>query len=362
MHSRADQNDIARCFGYSARSLCRYQKRLRAGGLVDSARSVGQHDELVFSHSPQSLNFPDLVLVNPSAGGGAAKDATPRLEAFAAQNGWRVDLHRTTSAEDLAIKAGAGLARGYRRVFALGGDGTFQQLANAIGVGQEVVLGVLPAGGGNDLAQCLGLPLDPVLAAKILLDGEIRFLDAARVRTSDGKQRLYLGGGGVGLDAQAAQHAGGAYRNMRGRSRYLLAAIRALIGFHPLEIRASIECDENSEFEAQVLVLGVLNTPSYGAGLRLAPEAKTDDGKLNLVLVENLPLFEILRLLPRLMIQGELRTKRVRRQTLRRIRIETQTPAKFHGDGEILGWTPVEIEVVPRAIRMLCPRNGFSQG
>jgi diacylglycerol kinase (ATP) len=203
------------------------------------------------------------------------------------------------------------------------------------------VLGVLPAGGGNDLAQALGLPLDPVLAAKLLLDGEIRFLDAARVRTSDGNERLYLGGGGVGLDALAAQFAGGVYRDLRGRPRYLLSMIRALVGFHALQIRASIESEEKEEWQTDALVVGVLNTPSYGAGLRLAPQAKLDA-----------------RVLPRLITRGELRTDRVRRQTFHRVGIETKTPAKFHGDGEILGWTPVEIEVVPRAIRVLCPRNG----
>jgi diacylglycerol kinase (ATP) len=316
----------------------------------------------VLSPTSQSLYLPDLVLLNPAAGAGAARDAAPRVEAFAAQTGWRMELRPTSSAEDLSMKARTGLAEGYGRILALGGDGTLQQIVNAVGVGQNVVLGVLPAGGGNDLAQFLGLPLDPVLAAKLLLEGEVRSLDAARVQTSDGKQRLYVGGGGVGLDAQAAQFAGGAYRNIRGRSRYVLSAIRALVGFHPLQIRALIESDESSELEANVLVLGVLNTPSYGGGMRVAPGAKTDDGKLDLVVIENLPLFHILRLLPRLIMHGELRTKRIRCQTIRRIRIETKTPTRFHGDGEILGWTPVEIEVVPNAIRMLCPRNGAAAG
>jgi diacylglycerol kinase (ATP) len=306
----------------------------------------------------QSVRSPDLVLLNPVAGGGIANDSAPRVEEFAAENGWRVDFRRTASADDLAAQARAGVAAGYTRIFALGGDGTFQQLANAIGVGKNIVLGVLPAGGGNDLAQALGLPLDPVLAAKLLLDGEIRLLDAARVRTSDGNERLYLGGGGVGLDAAAAQFAGGVYRNIRGRPRYLLSMIRALIGFHALKIHASIESGENSEWRSDAFVVGVLNTPSYGAGLRLAPQARLDDGMLDLVLVENLSLLQILRVLPRVITHGELRTNRVRRQTFRRVRIETKTPAKFHGDGEILGWTPVEIEVVPGAIRMLCPRNG----
>ena len=326
---------------------------------MGSGTLVGSAVELDAT-AAQSAKSRDLVLLNPVAGGGIAKDAAPRVEQFAAEIGWQADFRRTANAEDLAAQARSGVAAGYTRIFALGGDGTFQQLANAIGVGQNIVLGVLPAGGGNDLAQALGLPLDPVLAAKLLLDGEVRFLDAARVRTSDGNERLYLGGGGVGLDAAAAQFAGGVYRNLRGRPRYLLSMIRALIGFHAMKIHASIESAENIEWRCEALVVGVLNTPSYGAGLRLAPQAKLDDGMLDLVLVENLSLLQILRVLPRVITHGELQTNRVRRQTFRRVRIETKTPAKFHGDGEILGWTPVEIEVVAGAIRMLCPRNDSS--
>lgn len=309
----------------------------------------------------QAARSRDLVLLNPVAGGGIANDAAPRVEQLAAEVGWRVDLRRTTSADDLVTQARAGVAAGYTRIFALGGDGTLQQLVNAIGVGQNVVLAVLPAGGGNDLAQALGLPLDPVLAAKLLLDGEVRLLDAARVRSSDGNERLYLGGGGVGLDAAAAQFAGGVYRNLRGRSRYLLSMIRALIGFRALKIHAAIESEQNDEWQCDAFVVGVLNTPSYGAGLRLAPDATLDDGMLDLVLVENLSLLEILRVLPRVITHSELRTNRVRRQKFRRVRIETKTPAQFHGDGEILGWTPVEIEVVPRGIRMLCPRKDVAK-
>jgi len=312
----------------------------------------------VLTPSTQPLDCSDyLLLVNPAAGGGAAIDAVPALRRFAAEAGWRVDLRITASAKDLAAQSRAGVSEGYKCILVLGGDGSFQQLANAVGPGQDVILGVLPAGGGNDLALALGLPQDPVLAAKLLLDGEVRYLDAARVRTSDGVVRLYTGGGGVGLDAEAAQFAGGAYRNFRGRFRYLLSAVRALIGFHPLCVRVTIEASEASVLEAHALLLGVLNTPSYGAGLRLAPEAKTDDGQLDLVLVENLPLLQILRLLPRLMTHGELRTKRVRRLLVQRLQIETHVASRFHGDGEIFGWTPVQIEVVPHAFRVLCPRG-----
>jgi diacylglycerol kinase (ATP) len=101
----------------------------------------------------------------------------------------------------------------------------------------------------------------------------------------------------------------------------------------------------------------VLNSPTYGAGLRLAPGAVLDDGSLNVVLIEDIGILGVLRLLPRLMGSGELRTPRVKRWKAARVRLTTNRPCLFQGDGEIIGSTPVDIEVVPRAIQVLSPLN-----
>jgi diacylglycerol kinase (ATP) len=184
----------------------------------------------------------------------------------------------------------------------------------------------------------------------ILARGEAVALDAARARTADGAERLYMGGGGVGLDAEAALFASGVYRRMRGRSRYLLSAIRALGKFRGVDVRVSMEGAQQSSLQGTALVLGILNTPSYGGGLRLAPEARLDDGRLDLVLLENLSALEIARILPHLAVSGEIRTARIQRHRVTRTRIETEWPCAFHADGEIVGVTPVEVAVVPGAM------------
>jgi len=261
----------------------------------------------------------------------------------------------TRSADDLAEKARGAVTLGYRRLFVLGGDGTFQVLLNAVSDQSGLILGVLPAGGGNDLAASLGLPADPLRAAALLLQGEPWQMDAVRVRTADGCERLYTGGGGVGLDAEAARFASGVFRDLRGRLRYLLSAIRALFVFRPVGVRISLQPEERQPLNATVLLAGVLNTPSYGAGLYLAPDAKTDDGTLDLVLLEDLSVWQVLALLPSLWAKGELKTRHVRRFRVNCVRIETERPCRFHGDGEILGMTPVEISVVPQAFCILRP-------
>src|SRR6266581_2494397 len=88
---------------------------------------------------------------------------------------------------------------------------------------------------------------------------------------------------------------------------------------------------------------------------RFAPNSQIDDGLLDVVLIEDLSTFGVLALLPRLIFTGELRTSHVRRWRAQRVRLTTHKPAMFHGDGEIIGPTPVEIEVVPRAVQVLAP-------
>jgi len=316
----------------------------------------------VSSPSTLSKRIPDLILANPTAGGGLSGDVLPRLRKFANEKHWNAEFRSTETSPELAQIARGEAAQGRERIFVLGGDGTFQHLLNAVAGNPQVSIGVLPAGGGNDFAAALGLPKDAVRAAEAILShGQASPLDAARVRTADGAQRFYMGGGGVGLDAEAARYANGAFRNMRGRSRYLLSAVRALWKFEPIKVRVSLDSLESKALEAEALLVGVLNTPSYGAGLRLAPDASVQDGKLNLVILEDLPPMEIVKVLLRAALSGDIRSRYLQRHALAHARIETDRPCMFHCDGEVIGQTPVEIEVVPRAIPVW-HGPGFSAG
>ena len=328
---------------------------------IDTAPGLLQHSQLVNPPPHDDSSSVDMLLVNPKAGGGRAGAALPAFQNFAARRGWKVDFYVTNSPGDLAEKARSAAQAGRKRILALGGDGTFQLLLNAVFDHPNITLGIIPAGGGNDLAAALGLPPDPIEAATLLLAGEVGHLDAARVCTADGAARLYTGGGGVGLDAEAARHANSSYRSFPGRARYLFSAIRALLTFHAFRARILFLEPPQNTLEATALLVGVLNTPSYGAGLYLAPQAKTDDGRLELVLLEDLSLIEILQLLPAFALRGELNTKRIRRFPITRVRIETESPVWFHGDGELLGMTPVEITVLPRAVRILRPARKINR-
>jgi len=296
------------------------------------------------------------VFVNSRAGRRRANRYLPQIQRL-------FDLHRvdarfvsTESSAELETSAREAISEGQRVLFAMGGDGTFQGLVNAA-FGTEALLGILPLGGGNDFAAALGLPKDPVRAAERVLRERPRLVDLVRVRMADGRTRLYAGGGGIGLDALAARYASGAYRRFPGRSRYIASALRALAGFRPLEVRVEFPDGENSPIEEKVLLAAVLNTPTYGAGLRLAPGALVDDGLFHIVLIKDIHMLGVLRLLPRLMASGELQTSSVLRWQASKVRLLTREPTEFHGDGEILGKTPVDIELVKGAVKVLAPQN-----
>lgn len=312
-----------------------------ANSVLDSSR---------FSSLP-----PAVVFANLAAGGGRVRSLIPRIRRVFEAASVPVEFTASGSSRELETAAISAIQSGKRLLIALGGDGTFQALVNAA-FGADVVLGVLPAGGGNDFAAGLQLPKNPVVAAEAILRGQPRPVDIVRVRTADGRVRFYLSGGGVGIDAEASRHASGAFRRLPGRFRYIASALRALCTHHPVCVRAEFPGSDLPLIEAKALLVAVLNTPTYGAGIRLAPEALLDDGWLDAVIMDDLNKFRVLALLPRLLKSGELRNPHLKRFRVQTVRLTTNPPRMFHGDAELLGLTPLDIEIVPHAVRVLAPQ------
>ena len=295
-----------------------------------------------------------LVLVNPIAGGGRAKHAQPRVADYLRQQGFPAEFLEAQSAEDLRRRAAEAAAAGYSRIVALGGDGTFQQVVKGT-LGSGAVLGFFPAGGGNDIAAALGIPKDPVAAAQVFLSSRPRHMDVLRARFADGSTSVYVGGGGLGLDAEAAALASGRFRRLPGAARYVAGALWALAAFQPFQVEVEVDGQPAPTRSGPVMFAAVANTPTYGAGVRIAPAAEIDDGWLDLVLVGKLSWTRLLELIPVILRTGDVRSPEIQRFRARRVLLRTDRPAPFHGDGEVLGAAPVEVENLPAAIRVAAP-------
>lgn len=293
------------------------------------------------------------IFLNPRAGAGRAlRRAGDVLSAFRELN-FAAKLIETESAVELRKKARAEIAEGCLKLAVMGGDGTLQSLAREASR-SDAAVGVIPLGGGNDFAAALGIH-SWKQAVKAIVSGRTRLVDVVRVRFENGRESRYLGGGGAGLDAEAARYASGRFGSWPGRVRYLAAAVLALRQYAGADLEVTSGAEQKPEFKGRVLLAAALNTPSYGGGLRLAPNAQVDDGLLDFVVLERLGNFEIMRLLPGLLFTGKLKTNRIKRFRASSARVRSEVPMAFHGDGELQGATPLTIEVEPKALRMLVP-------
>ncbi|HKO04259.1 MAG TPA: diacylglycerol kinase family protein [Candidatus Acidoferrales bacterium] len=295
-----------------------------------------------------------LVIVNPSAGHGRAARVRDAVESYWRRQGVVAEFCEPASREEVRRRSAEAAAAGYSCVVALGGDGTAHDVINGMNAAPSVV-GILPAGGGNDLARALGLPLEPIEAAHTLLHAPTRRIDLLRLTAAAGRTCLYAGAGGAGIDAEAARLGNTRFRRVPGVSRYVAAAIAAFHDSRPLEI--TLHADDATSRRFRALLVAVANTPSYGSGVIIAPDARIDDGWMDLAIVAPLDWSHVLDGLLLALRNGDIRWPEMQRLRARKLRIETDRPAIFHGDGEVLGETPVEIEVLPRALEVLSPRS-----
>jgi len=301
-----------------------------------------------------SRETPVVVFTNSMADCGRAADQIPRAQQVFQQAGIPVEFETSAGLAEFGARVSARIERHHRLLLVLGGDGTFHHLVNAT-VGSAAVVGMLAAGGGNDCAAALALQKDFSDIPRLIEQQKVRSIDVLRIRTADGKERFCVGSAGVGLDAEAARLASTTYRRVAGRLRYILSALHAFLRFVPPQMQIEFPAEPARSIRDTLLFGSALNASTCGGGLRIAPSAELADGLLDLVLLKQLGVVEVLRMLPGLVRRGEVHSAKLSVIQTRSVKITTERPCIFQGDGEILGLTPVEIAVVPRAIRVLAP-------
>ncbi len=282
------------------------------------------------------------LIVNPKAGrlrGGLVGRQAARLMA---DDGWRIELIETKAPGEAGELAREATESGYDLVVGVGGDGTLSELLNGL-VGTGVPCGIIPCGTGNDFASFVGLSGDLVGAVRQLLDGSPRRIDMGRfVATS----RYFINSVGVGFDARVAERINRRRRLTSGLVAYLPAVLAELVWCQPLA--AVVEVD-GQRYEDDWLLVAVANGYSYGAGFKIAPRARCDDGLLDVVLVGMRGRLAVLRALPRVRRGAHMSDPKVTMLTAQNVAIRTDQPCPALVDGDVRAQTPLEIEVAPGA-------------
>ena len=286
-------------------------------------------------------------LVNPASGGGKGERALSLLGEAAAAAG--AELVVSQSVEDLAAQARKAAEDGLERLVAAGGDGTLHHVAQAL-TGSECAMGLVPLGRGNDLAGTLGIPIDLPRAVEVAISGPVRRIDVGQV-----EGHSFLGYCGVGFDSEVASYVQQGRGPFSGQAAYVYGVLRTLAAFKPPVIRVE---HDGGIYERGAMFAVVCNHSRFGAGMFIAPEAKIDDGMLDLVVVEAISKLKLLRIFPKVYKGEHVGHPAVTIVRTRSARIYVDRTMTMASDGEPImevAGQGVEVTVRPGALGVVVP-------
>ena len=302
------------------------------------------------------------AIVNPAAGRGRAKHLWTRLEPELRAAATDLSVRQTAAPGEATAFTRTAIDDGYDRIVAVGGDGTLHEVVN--GYFQPDGTAITPAPPLTPLPCGTGTDFNRMLDGKTGLDA-VDYLHSDRVRSIDLLRLDYTDRDGatahryavnitsVGLSSEVVRAVNrGGLSLPSPRLRYLSAIVRALLSHQPFRVELTL--DGTDLGARSVRVVAVANGHTFGAGVKIAPNAAIDDGMLDVTVLENVPVLPLLRRLPRfyngrhLSLDG-VTTHRGRRLTIRPL---DEPPVWLEADGELLGRLPVTVEVVPDALRM----------
>ena len=300
------------------------------------------------------------LIVNPTAGRGNVEKLLPMVQRKLEEEGITYDLTLSQYPGQAKILAQQAKEAGYRRIIVCGGDGTVSEVINTL-IKTDIALGIIPLGIGNDLARNLGIKEEIDFACHTLKHGKIKEIDVIKI----GDNKYYGAVGGIGFDAEVVSFVN---RWKRFVPRifiypfYMSAILMQIVVSRLQKVR--IKYDGNS-FSGQILMACFGNTGSYARVIKITPFALVNDGLLDICIVKKVGKLRIVVLFLRSLIKAlpfrmpEVKIyqqiPRVEVHQARKVYVESDTPLPFHGDAEIISRTPLSLEVVPQALKVVVP-------
>ena len=298
-----------------------------------------------------------VVAINPSASFGNRKSVGPALVSTLRGLGHEVTSLTEPSFAELIEAARKEIAKKPDAFIVVGGDGMVSLGVNLLAK-TKVPLGIVPSGTGNDMARSLGIPFDNTEAAVETLVAALaagaRTIDAGLIHhfseSGEKKETWFACALSAGFDAVVNERANTMTRP-KGPSRYIIALVLELITLKPIEYTLTLD---GVVTKTKAALISIGNAVSLGGGMKITPDAKLDDGLFDVLVVQPLGRVAFMRIFPRVFKGEHVTDPRVSIYRAKRVAIESAGIAAF-ADGERLGLLPIDVEVVPNALRVLAP-------
>src|SRR5688500_65889 len=308
-----------------------------------------------------------VIIVNPQSARGATREAWPKIASDLNQHFGAFRPEFTNSPGEASQLAAEAARKGTKLIIACGGDGTISEVANGIlASGKDVELGILPSGTGGDFRKTIKIPARSRDAARLLREGITRRIDVGRVtftkRDGETDTRYFLGVASFGMSADviARVKEGGpqwlpakAPRWLSGRLSFGVSMLQTAV--QSSATRVSVQLDDTRERHLTVANLCIANARFFGGGMKVAPEAKLDDGQFDVITIGDLGPLKILTNAPRLYLGAHLGMQEVRHELARKVVARPavkEADIILEVDGELPGRLPASLQVVPQSLRI----------
>jgi YegS/Rv2252/BmrU family lipid kinase len=312
-----------------------------------------------------------LVIVNPESAGGTTREAWPKIASDLATHFGAFNCTFTTQVGEGTELAAQAARKGTKLIIACGGDGTISEVANGIlASGKDAELGILPSGTGGDFRRTLGIPARISDAAEILRRGRTQTIDVGRVTfvDHDGNQttKYFLGVASFGMSAEVIKRVKSSDsawlptktpKWLSGRVSFGMSMLQTAMQLPAT--RVIVQIDDLPERHLTVANFCVANARYFGGGMKIAPAAMLNDGKLDVVSIGDLGVSKILMNAPRLYSGTHLNMEQVGHALAKKIAARPTTneaQVNIDVDGELVGRLPAAFQILPKALRLRWPR------
>ena len=285
-------------------------------------------------------------IINPVSGVRRKSFLERRLkQSFHQQNGWEAQLHYTTGPNDAFHAALRYKEAQFDLVVAVGGDGTVNQVANAL-VHSTVIMGIIPTGSGNGLARHLKIPLSVTKAIDVVMQGKVSAIDSGVVNGHP-----FFCTAGIGFEAELANRFNAA--PVRGLSSYIALSALEYAHYHPEKYKIYIG---EQVFEREAFLITFANAAQWGNNIYIAPDARADDGLLDMVVWKRAPVMTIpltaIRLLSK-KIDQSVHIENFRGACFRIERV-SEGSVQYDGEHAVMG-KEIKVEVFPASLQVVTP-------
>jgi YegS/Rv2252/BmrU family lipid kinase len=301
-----------------------------------------------------------LMIVNPNAGVKKGTKDWPKIHRFLLQEKVDFDFQLTTQRGHATEIAVGSIAKGYRKICVVGGDGTLNEVLNGIMNQQEVpcndiTLGMIPVGTGNDWCRMFNIPFDYLKAIHVLKQQKTFLQDAGKVtyyHQDDQVNRYFMNVAGMGYDALVAKKTNMLKeKGLGGPLTYMYFVFASLFQYKFIE--AVIEVDGKPAFKGEIFSMNVGICKYNGGGMMQVPFAIPDDGLLDVTLIKKTSKWMVVRYARKLFDGSLVDLPMVETFKGENIRIRSIGKVFLETDGESLGHTPFTFTILQRCVRIV---------